>query len=255
MANEWIIYPRPNPHAYLRLFCFPYAGGGISTFHSWARALPSEFEICPVQLPGRENRFYESPFTELLSLVRTLALIIRPHLDRPFTFFGHSMGATIAFELARLLRKQDGPTPLYLIVSGSRAPQIPDPLPPIHALPEEQLIAELRRLNGTPEAILQHTELLQLILPVLRADLTMHETYKYTTDEPLDCPILAFTGRDDTLVNSKDLIAWREQTKKQLVVHTFSGDHFFLHSSQEVVLRILSQELTKTLTYAKGVSR
>jgi len=255
MTNEWVTYPRPNQDARLRLFCFPYAGGGASIFHSWAEGLSSEVEVCPIQLPGREGRLSEPPFTRLLLLVQTLASAIRPHLDKPFAFFGHSLGATIAFELARRLRERGGSIPLCLIVSGSRAPQVPDPDPPIHHLPEKEFIAGIRRLNGTPEAVLQHAELLHLFLPLLRADLAMHETYEYAADEPFECPVFAFGGYEDALVDWNDLAAWQEQTSGPFALHMFSGDHFFLRSAQEALLQIISQELTKISIQTKGVGR
>jgi medium-chain acyl-[acyl-carrier-protein] hydrolase len=251
MMKEWVTYPRPNPSARLRLFCFPYAGGGASVFYSWAEGLPSEVELCPIQLPGRESRLSEPPFIRLPPLVQTLALAIGPHLDKPFAFFGHSMGATIAFELARRLREQGGPTPLCLIVSGGQAPHLPDPAPPIHYLPEEEFITELRRLNGTPDAVLRHAELLQLFLPLLRADLAMYETYEYVAGEPLECPVFAFGGYEDQLVDWKDLASWQEQTSGSFALHMFSGDHFFLRSAQKDLLQTISQELTK-ISVQKG---
>jgi medium-chain acyl-[acyl-carrier-protein] hydrolase len=214
-------------------------------FYPWAEGLSSAIELCPVQLPGRESRLSESPFTRLPPLVQTLMFAIRPHLNKPFAFFGHSMGATIAFELARRLHEQSESTPLCLIVSGSRAPHLPDPNPPIHHLPEEEFIAELRRLNGTPEAVLQHAELLQLFLPLLRADLAAHETYEYVAGEPLECPVFALGGYKDALVNWQDLAAWQEQTSGPFALHMFPGDHFFLRSAQRDLLQIISQELIK----------
>ena len=253
MTKEWVTYPWPNPGAHLRLFCFPYAGGGASAFCSWAEGLPSSVELCPIQLPGRENRLSEPPFTRLLPLVQALARAIQPHLDKPFAFFGHSMGATIAFELARRLQEQGRPTPLCLIVSGGRAPHLPDPDPPIHHLPEEEFIAELRRFNGTPDAVLQHAELLQLLLPLLRADLAMHETYEYVVGEPLECPVFALGGYGDDLVDYQALAAWQEQTSGPFAQHMFPGDHFFLRSEQESLLRTISQELTKISIQTKDI--
>jgi len=251
--KEWVTYPRPNPDAPLRLFCFPYAGGGASVFYSWAEGLPSKVELCPIQLPGRESRLSEPPFTRLLPLAQTLALAIRPHLDKPFAFFGHSMGATVAFELARRLREQDGPTPLCLIVSGSRAPHLPDLSSPIHHLPEEEFIAGLRRFNGTPDAVLRHAELLQLLLPLLRADLAVHETYEYVAGEPLECPVFALGGYEDELVDWKGLSAWQEQTRGPFALHMFPGDHFFFRNAQKDLLQTISRELTKISIQPTGV--
>jgi medium-chain acyl-[acyl-carrier-protein] hydrolase len=166
------------------------------------------------------------------------------------------MGATIAFELARRLHAQGGPTPLCLIVSGGRAPHLPDPDPPIHHLPEGEFIAGLRRFNGTPDAVLQHAELLQLFLPLLRADLAVHETYEYVAGEPLECPVFALGGYEDELVDCQDLTAWQEQTSGPFALRMFPGDHFFLRSAQKDLLQTISQELKVSLqTRGVGMER
>src|SRR5260370_20858382 len=154
----------------LRLFCLPSAGGGSSAYRDWQNGFPSEIEVCPVQLPGRENRFSEPPATSMPSLVRALAAGLSPFLDRPFALFGHSLGALVAFELCQELRSMRQPVANHLFVSARPAPHLPDRRPPIHHLPDEALAAELRRLNGTPEDVLGDSALIELILPHLRAD-------------------------------------------------------------------------------------
>ncbi len=185
----------------------------------------------------------ERPFTQLEPLVPTLASALLPYLDKPFAFFGHSMGGLVSFELARLLRREYGLSPVHLFVSAHRAPQVPDPDAPIHALPNPEFLQELRRYNGTPEAVLENAELMQLLLPTLRADFAVVETYAYTPEQPLDCPITAFGGLDDREVSSNELEAWREQTKASFVLKMFPGDHFFLDSAKPLLLQSLSQKL------------
>jgi medium-chain acyl-[acyl-carrier-protein] hydrolase len=245
--DAWIILPKPNPQARLRLFCFSYAGGGASVFHPWPDLLPPEIEIYAIQFPGREGRLRESPFTRLLPLVQTLTQVLRPYLNPPFAFFGHSLGALVGFELARHLRRQRESEPLHLFVSGHRAPQMPDPDPPIHQLPESAFIAELRRLNGTPEEVLQNKELMELMIPLLRADFAIHETYVYTPEAPLVCPISAFGGLQDDKVSRDNLVAWRDQTDGAFTLRMFPGDHFFLHSAQIQLLQAVSRDLTLLL--------
>jgi medium-chain acyl-[acyl-carrier-protein] hydrolase len=245
--DPWITYAQPNPRARLRLFCLPYAGGGATIFRTWPDALPPEVAIFPVQLPGRENRLREPPFTGMLPLVQTLAQVLRPYLTMPFALFGHSMGALMSFELARQLRRAQHPLPRHVFVSGFRAPQLPDPDPPIHALPEAEFIAELRRLNGTPEEVLQNAELMQLVLPALRADFAILETYAYAREAPLECPITVFGGLDDDEMPAEQLAAWREQTRGAFRLHLFPGDHFFIHSARTALLETLSQELAQLL--------
>ena len=250
--NKWVTCPRPNPQARLRLFCFPYAGGAASAFCTWSGNLPREVEVCSIQLPGREGRLGEALFSRLEPLLEALVPAIQPYLDRPYAFFGHSMGATIGFELARQLCAQNDPGPLHLFVSGSRAPQVPDPDWPIHHLPDEEFTEELRRFNGTPKAVLQNAELMQFFLPILRADFTLHGTYVYTTGEPLDCPISAFGGREDGKVSYDDLEAWRELTRGEFTLRIFPGDHFFLRSARPYLLQAVSQDLTSILSWIDG---
>src|SRR5438552_2333015 len=152
--DTWVLRPRPDPRARLRLFCFPYAGGGASQFRTWAEGLPPEVELCPVQLPGREGRLRETPFTRIAPLVAALVTALRGYLDTPYAFFGHSLGALVGFELARALRRTGGPGPRGLLVSAYRAPDLPDPDPPLHLLSSPAFWDELRRLNGTPPEVL-----------------------------------------------------------------------------------------------------
>jgi medium-chain acyl-[acyl-carrier-protein] hydrolase len=245
-AVTWFKFPTPNPQARLRLFCFPYAGGSASTFRLWPAALPLDIEVCAVQLPGRESRLRDAAFTQMQALVQTLDELLRPHLDRPFAFFGHSMGALIAFELARRL-EQNPPGLVHLFVSGYAAPQILRRNPPIHQLPEAQFVAELRGFGGTPEAVLQHPELMALLLPTLRADFSVVERYVYSPGAPLACPISAFGGLQDSGVSRDDLTAWCAQTHGPCAVRMFPGNHFFLHSAQDLVLQTMARDLAQVL--------
>jgi medium-chain acyl-[acyl-carrier-protein] hydrolase len=242
--DPWIAFRKPNPQARLRLFCFPYAGTGASVFRTWSHGLPADVEVCPVQLPGRGTRLIETPFTQLAPLAQALAQALVPLLDKPFAFFGHSLGALVGFELARQLRRQSGVQPVLLFISADRAPQILHLDRPIHALPEGELLAELRRLNGIPGKVSEDAELMQIMLPVLRADLAVYETYVYSTEPPLNCPISAFGGLQDHRVSRGDLEAWRDQTSVSFSLRMFPGDHFFWHTTQPLLLQVLSQELS-----------
>jgi medium-chain acyl-[acyl-carrier-protein] hydrolase len=241
--NPWLACYRANPQAKLRLFCFANAGGGASAFRSWAASLPAAVEVCPVQLPGRESRLSDPPFVALPPLVRALAQGLRPQLDKPFAFLGHSMGALVGFELARFLRRYYQLEPLHFFVAGRPAPQLPRTKPPIHGLPDAEFRDELRRMNGTPAAVLDHDELMQLILPALRADFTLCETYQYAPEAALACPISAFGGLQDATVSRQDLEAWRDQTTGRFVLRMFPGDHFFLHAGRALFLEVLARDL------------
>jgi medium-chain acyl-[acyl-carrier-protein] hydrolase len=241
--DSWIAYRMPSPQARLRLFCFPYAGGGASIFRAWPEGLPADVEVCPVQLPGRGTRLMEPPFTRLPPLIQALAQALLPLLDKPFAFFGHSLGALVSFELARQLRRQHAVQPVCLFISADRAPQIPNRDPPIHSLPEGEFLVELRRLNGTPREVFEDEELMQIMLPLLRADFAVYETYGYSTEPPLNCPISAFGGLQDLRVSRGDLEAWRDQTSVAFSLRMFPGDHFFLNTTQPSLLAALSEEL------------
>jgi len=241
--DPWIACRKPNPQARLRLFCFPYAGTGASIFRTWSDSLPADVEVCPVQFPGRGTRLMETPFTQLSPLVQALAQTLLPLLDKPFAFFGHSLGALVGFELARQLRRQSGVQPVRLFVSADRAPQFPHRERPMHALPDEEFLVELRRLNGIPEKVLEEVEIMQTMLPVLRADLAVCETYVYSTEPPLNCPISTFGGLQDRRVSRGDLEAWRNQTSASFSLRMFPGDHFFWHTTQPLLLQVLSQDL------------
>jgi|SRR5580704_1612097 medium-chain acyl-[acyl-carrier-protein] hydrolase len=241
--EPWIACRKPNPRACLRLFCLPYAGGSASIFHTWPDGLPADVEICPIQLPGRGSRLMERPFTQLLPLVEALAQDLVPLLDVPFAFFGHSLGALVSFELARHLRSLYGIRPVRLIVSACRAPQFPHRDRPIHTSPEREFLAQVRCLNGTPTELLEHEELMEIVLPLLRADFALYETYVYSNEPPLGCPISAFRGLQDRRVSHSDLDGWGDQTSAAFSLRTFPGDHFFLNTNQPLLLRVLSQEL------------
>jgi medium-chain acyl-[acyl-carrier-protein] hydrolase len=241
--SDWFVRPRSRSTAALRFFCFHYAGGGASIFRRWPESLPNFVELVAVQLPGRESRIGEPPIGEMAPLLTTLGKEIRPLCDRPFAFFGHSMGSLIAFELARSLEQKHGVRPLHLYASGHRAPHLPDPDPPVSGLPEPEFIAELRRVKGTPEEVLAHPELMELLLPLLRADFGFCERYVFTPGEPLFCPITAFGGATDEDVSEAELAAWAEHTRSSFTTHILRGDHFFITSAARELLGLLSRSL------------
>jgi medium-chain acyl-[acyl-carrier-protein] hydrolase len=243
--ERWLAYRDVNPRAKMRMFCLPYAGGGASVYRGWGASLPNYLEVCPVQLPGRESRLREAPFTDLKTMVPAVADALVPYMDLPFVLFGHSMGAAIAFELTRELRRRGRPQPLHLFVSGRRAPHLPAREEPIHALPEPEFLAKLRELNGTPEEVLQHEELMKLLLPILRADFGVNETYEYTEGEPLQAGISALGGIGDKDVLREDVDAWRQHTTGRFRARMFPGDHFFIHGNKDLVLEAVARDLAE----------
>jgi medium-chain acyl-[acyl-carrier-protein] hydrolase len=200
-----------------------------------------------VQLPGREKRLREPPVKRLGPLVDEIAHALGNELDLPFAIFGHSMGALLGFELARRFRRDLGRQPVHLFVSGHRAPQLPDPDPPIHDLPDDEFVTQMQRLNGTPQAVFESPELMELVLPTLRADFTLCETFAYRPERPLTCPVSVYGALQDKIAQRPDLEAWCEQTSGPFVVRMFPGDHFFIHTSQPLLLETLNRELQALL--------
>jgi medium-chain acyl-[acyl-carrier-protein] hydrolase len=241
--TPWLNFPQPNPRATLRLFCLPYAGGSAVMFRSWPNSFPGNIEICSIQLPGRGARLKEIPFRRTQELVPLLAEAVKPFLDKPFAIFGYSLGAVIGFELTRLLRQTSSASPMHLFVAGRRAPQVSVDRSPRYALPDEEFISELRKLNGTPQEVLEHPELVQLMLPLVRADFELDETYVYRAEPPLDVPLSAYGGLEDPDVTREHLESWCEQTTASFDLIMFPGDHFFLHTSSSQLFQAINQQL------------
>lgn len=212
-------------------------------FRTWSNALPADVEVCPVQLPGRSTRLMERPFTEMSPLVEVLAPALSSLLDKPFAIFGHSLGALVGFELARQLRRQYGVNPVRLFVSAGSAPQVPHRDRPINLMPAKEFVAHVHRLHGIPMELLAHEELMEIVIPLLRADFTLYETYKYSAEPLLNCPISTFGGLQDGRVGHGDLEAWRDETTASFSLRMLPGDHFFLKTAQPLLLQMISQEL------------
>src|SRR5262245_32228554 len=229
--NSWIERYQPNSRASLRLFCFPYAGGSARIYRSWAQRLPLCVEVCAVQLPGRDRLIAEPPYTDVRLLARVAGEALRPFLDKPVAFFGHSMGALLSFELAHYLRAELGLSLQHLFASGRHAPHVKNPPPALSRLPRDELIKELHELNGTPPDVLDHPDLMELMLPLLRADFALGDTYTFTERPLLSCPITVMGGLRDFTPRT-ELQAWAELTSGPFSLRMFPGDHFFLHSDE-----------------------
>lgn len=239
-THLWLRRLKPNPHARLRLFCFHFAGGSASAYRTWPTGLASscpDVELCAVQLPGRENRLHEQPFTQVAPLVTALLAALRPELDRPFAFFGHSMGATVAYELAQALTSISI-LPSHLFASGRRAPGMPERFAPIHQAPtdDDLLRAIQQRYQNLPELLLQDAELKAIYAPLLRADFTLVETYTPSSLTPLPCPITAFGGTTDPIATEAELMAWRTMTQSDFALYLLPGGHFYLQEQSGPLL-------------------
>lgn len=247
--DMWVRRLANRPAAEVRLFCFHYAGGAASVFRRWPEELPDVVDPVAVQLPGRENRFDEPPFDRMTPLVDTLLAVLRPHLDLPFAFFGCSMGARVAFGLSHALLAAGGPLPEALFVAASPGPSLPIRVPGWDES-DELLVAYLRDLGGTPEDVLADQDLLAVLLPTVRADLTVVATWPYTDPDPLPIPIHALAGVGDHYATPDRMRAWRRETTAGFTHHVLPGDHFFIHGEASRVVDIVADGLTPAPVHA-----
>lgn len=243
--SRWLPTIRPGSQAPLRLLCLPHAGGAASCFRGWIRAVSPLVEVLPLQLPGRETRWGETPIPHVRPLVELAARDLRPWLDKPFALLGQSMGALLAFELVRELRRRRAPQPLHLFVAGGAAPQTRRRGRPTYLLGDVAFVEELRRLQGTPPEVLAHPELLDLMLPIVRGDFELYDTYTYTHEPPLACSISAYGGADDRGVPPQMIDAWKFQTTGRFHTRIFPGGHFFFRSAERLLIREVSRELAE----------
>ncbi|WP_431924170.1 thioesterase II family protein [Micromonospora wenchangensis] len=241
-AERWITYPSPAPAARTKLLCLPYAGGGASLYRSWPALLPG-VEVAAVQMPGHESRLGEPSHDRIEPLVHALATAAAPHLDKPYAIFGHSLGARVGFELARELRRRCLPGPVMLFASACRAPHVPRvPHPPVHAMSDPALLRMLRQMQTVPPEVLDDPDLASVLLPVMRADLNIVNSYEYTDEPALPCPIRVFGGTGDPEVREDDLYGWQAHTTSSFAVRMLPGGH--------LMIRQRAREITQTVGQA-----
>lgn len=242
-STHWLIRKPSNARRF-RLYCFSYAGGSAISYMPWQDALDPAIEVCAVQLPGRGVRMAETPYTSMSALVEVLAQVMARQDKMPFAFFGHSLGALLAYELAHHCKRAHLPQPAHLIVSGTVAPQHRKPPRRMHDWPDDELIAELKKLNGTPKEILENRELMSLVLPTIRGDFALVDGFSHRVGLPLDIPLTALAGRQD--IGRDDPVhvdAWKEETTKACHVHWIDGDHFFVNSHRSEVVAVVAKTL------------
>ncbi len=238
-ADWFVRYQRRPAEAPLRLFTFPYAGGGAAIYRTWGDRLRG-VDVYSVLLPGRERRLREPPIGDLPLLLEALLPAFKALADRPFILFGHSMGALIAYELANRLREW-ALDPEHLIVSACRAPERPRREQALHALPDRQLVTALRDYGGTPPVVLDHQEIVEMLLPMIRADFRLHETYRFVPCTPLNCPVTAIAGQYDRLVVEEEKVGWGNHTFGVFALNVISGNHFFITDCADTVLGLVQR--------------
>lgn len=241
--SPWLIR-RVTPEAPWRLYCFSHAGGSAADYLPWYSALAPSIELCAVQLPGRGTRMAEPAQADLATVLHGIAqALAAADDDRPFAFFGHSLGALLAFEVTRLCRQRGQRLPAQLFVSACNAPACCTLQPPLHQLNDAQLLAHLQTYNGTPASLFANQELLGLVLPTLRADFTLVGNYTYAPQPPLPVPISVLAGRADPHVRADELAGWADETVAGCNQHWFDGDHFFIRPHVRAVHRCINAQL------------
>lgn len=247
LSLKWASVPRPVNNPKLRLICFPPAGSGTVIYQKWVASFPSDVEVWIVRLPGRETRLRDPLFYDMSSLVESLADTLNPYLDIPYILFGHSLGSLICFELTRYLRRFNKPLPLHLLLSGHRAPHRPPLNPPIHQASDEEFLARIKDMGGTPDAFFEMKDLVELMLPALRADFTIWETYQYREEYPLDIPMTVFGSDGDGDAAEADFYAWEQHTTKPFEIHMFHGNHFYFQDDPTALLELINGSLQSYL--------
>ncbi|MEV5719325.1 alpha/beta fold hydrolase [Amycolatopsis mediterranei] len=240
-ASEWVRRFHPAPSASARLVCFPHAGGSASYFHPVSAALAPAVEVLAVQYPGRQDRHTETPVDDLFVLADRLAEVLAPETTGRVAFFGHSMGASLAFEVARRLEAR-GTKLLTLFVSGRRGPSAPGD-ERIHEKDDEALLAEVKRLGGTDTAVLDDEDIRDLVLPALRSDYKAAELYHYRPGPDVGCPIVALVGDQDPKVTEAEARQWAERTSAGFELKTYPGGHFYLNDHAAAIIRLIAGRL------------
>jgi medium-chain acyl-[acyl-carrier-protein] hydrolase len=239
----------------MRLFCFSYAGGGASVFLDWPNSISTGIEVCIIKMPGREIRFNEPFYRRIPKLVEDLAPAILPFLDKPFIFFGHSLGAHISFYLTRHLRKYDLPCPMHMFISAARAPHLTEPNHDAlhYKMEDKEFIDKLIELGGMVEEVLQNKEILEIVLPILRADIEMLNTMEYIDEEPLSSGMTVLHGEFDKRVSREDAEAWSKHTSHVFHLKMIAGKHLFINTHQAQVIELINKEL-HTVNLATPIS-
>ncbi|HEX2126723.1 MAG TPA: alpha/beta fold hydrolase [Thermoleophilaceae bacterium] len=237
----------PDDHrdARVRLFCFPFAGGGVGAFGKLRQCLSSEVAVVAIELAGRGRLIRSAPVEDLVEMARAASDAIGPHTDGPYALLGSSMGAVLAFEVARELRRRGARGPDRLVVASAAAPQLAGREPPIHLLSDADLLHKLREYQGAPEEVLDNEEMMRLLLPAVRADLKAHRDYVYLPEPPLGCPIAALGGTEDRLVDVDELRAWERQTAASFQLDLLPEGHFLLDASAPAVARFVERHVVE----------
>ena len=241
--DRWFFCKAPRPMATKRLFCFPFGGGGASVFNGWAEAIGDDVEVLALQLPGRERRYSEAREIDIERLVCDIAAALAAYQDRPYAMFGYSLGALLAFEVCRELRRNGLLLPDSLLLAAMGAAQLPPPHPPISSLPDSEFIEKVEFYFQPRNEAWQNPELREFLLPILKADIALYEGYRYRDEKPLSCPIEVFAGDSDRATSIESTRQWSQQTTASSTHHILPGGHFFIENALPELQRLVAAAL------------
>ncbi|MBQ4844007.1 thioesterase [Pseudoalteromonas sp. MMG013] len=244
MNNEdiWFLQRKQSKPVKQNLFCFPYAGGSGQMYLDWDDKVPDGCQVFGVEFPGRGRRFSDPLQANITDLVDMLYANIKSKLTRPFSFYGHSNGALVAYELAKKISRELGLTPKNLFISAKVAPQLGTEYP-LHKLSEDEFIEVLKDYKGTPELVFNNPELLEVYTPILRSDFALSENYKFVEQGKLNTDIVILAGEDDEVVEPDNVFAWQALFNGKVRKELMRGDHFFVHSEETALINIINSEL------------
>lgn len=232
----------------IKLFCIPYAGGSGVIYNEWKKKLGDFIVVNPVELSGRGKRFVEPLYDKLEDAVEDVFNLIKDDLEEPYALYGHSMGSIIAYELCHKIIDNNLPAPEHIFFSGRCAPSIKRKKKPIHNLPDEEFKHEILDLGGTPKELFENEELLDIFIPIIKADFRVVENYIYEEKNDLDLNITVLYGEDEEW-EAYEIEKWREHTRKNCNIFTTEGGHFFIHSHTDQVMKIVNNTLERCLRY------
>lgn len=253
--DRWLAIPKPKPNAPLRLICLPYAGGNANSFVPYSALQELNAEICAVQLPGKGSRLNEAQYQSIDTLVEDLAEVLTPIIDKPYVIWGHSFGSRIGFELIRYFKEHKMPMPIHFIPAASRAPHELNTRNPIHGLSDEGFKIKLKEMGGTPDEIIEHDELMSILLPGLKADFKLAETHKVSTIEQLNVPVTLLGGTSDTIIPPDSLPNWQAHFCGDFELEMIEGDHFFIDKQFESVSKKLVDIIQRVTEKRTGLAQ
>lgn len=252
--NKWFFTLKEKPESQIRVIALPFAGGGPSAFHSWHPIFSDNIELIVINYPGRETRFTEKPVNDPEEMVSEIVNSLSDYSDKPFVLFGHSMGAMLAYFVTCELQRKQLMMPEILFVSGMRAPHIASRSEPVKQMNDEDLVNSLNKYGGMPAELFKNKELLQIFLPIIRADLEMLGRVPVEKSDNVNVPIFAYGGELDQTFTKDDLQQWDQYSDVEFKLHLMPGGHFYINQHRNELLRAIEDDISRIFSRKNGNS-